>query len=249
MSVTLSNWHKHIRAAWHQRAIAPLEAMAERDRFALLAAGLAFVAALDWFVVWPMSQQRSNIVQAAQEQTQASTDAAAQAEQELADAKAALDERARKLEADLEQLGMAQTSGQQLGALLVRVLQQQAVQVLGLRETAAEAIEAPGPAAADADASANPAAAVAAAAASAAAAVAPADAPGAAAPAIALFRHRFELRLQGEVPALMVALSSLEREVKPLRISRVRLEGAEGRQARLTLALVVLSTERVWLSL
>ena len=160
---------------------------------------------------------------------------------------AALDERSRSLDADLAKLGMAQTSGQQLGTLLTRALQQQAVQVLGLRETAAESIEAAGPAAVSANSPAD-GATNASDAAVGAAAMTTGEA-GATAPAVALFRHRFELRLQGEVPALLVALSSLERDVKPLRISRVRLEGAEGRQARLTLALVVLSTERVWLSL
>lgn len=251
MSPNVSRWRKSLLVSWRQKAIAPLEAMSERDRMALLLAGLALVAAIDWFAVWPMNLQRASIVQAALAQAQATADAAAQAQLELSKAMEALDERARSLDADLAKLGMAQTSGQQLGSLLNRALQQQAVQVLGLRETAAESIEATSPAATGtgsaAGALANASSAIATAAVG--AAPAPTGEAGAAAPAVALFRHRFELRLQGEVPALLVALSTLEHDVKPLRISRVRLEGAEGRQARLTLALVVLSTERVWLSL
>ena len=251
MSLNIAGLQKSLLASRQQRAIAPLQAMSERDRVALLLAGLALVGAVDWFAVWPMNHQRDSIVQAARAQAQATADAATQAQEELAKAMAALDERARSLDADLAKLGMAQTSGQQLSTLLTRALQQQAVQVLGLRETAAESIEAASPAAVAAH---SPADGAANASGAAAAAVVGATASslgevGATPPAVALYRHRFELRLQGEVPALLVALSALERDVKPLRISRVRLEGAEGQQARLTLALVVLSTERVWLSL
>ncbi len=247
MSLNIAGLQRALLASWQQKAIAPLQAMSERDRMALLLAGLALVGAVDWFAVWPMNHQRDSIVQAARAQAQATADAAAQAQDELAKAMAALDERSRSLDADLAKLGMAQTSGQQLGTLLTRALQQQAVQVLGLRETAAESIEAAGPAAVAANSPADEAT-NASGAADGAAPTTTGEA-GATAPAVALFRHRFELRLQGEVPALLVALSSLERDVKPLRISRVRLEGAEGKQARLTLALVVLSTERVWLLL
>ena len=248
MSRNLLGWQKSLQASWQLRAIAPLQAMSERDRVALLLAGLALVGAVDWFVVWPMNFQRSSIVQAAIAQAQATSDAAAQAQAEVAKAMAALDERSRNLDADLAKLGMAQSSGQQLGALLSRALQQQAVQVLGLRETAAESIEAASPAVGGPSAASDGAANNPTAAATSTPSAATGDTP-AVAPAAALFRHRFELRLQGEVPALLTALSSLEHEVKPLRISRVRLEGAEGKQARLTLGLVVLSTERVWLSL
>lgn len=247
MSLNIAALQKSLRSSWQQKALAPLQAMSERDRMALLLAGLALVGAVDWFAVWPMNHQRDSIVQAARAQAQATADAAAQAQDELAKAMAALDARSHSLAADLARLGMAQTSGQQLGTLLTRALQQQAVQVLGLRETAAESVEAASPAAAEgqppADGTANAPGVVGSATPGAAG-----DA-GATAPVVALFRHRFELRLQGEVPALLVALSALERDVKPLRIARVRLEGAEGKQARLTLALVVLSTERVWLSL
>ena len=248
MSQNFAGWKKSLQANWQQRAIAPLQAMSERDRVALLLAGLTLVGAVDWFVVWPMNIQRGSIVQAAIAQAQATADAAAQAQAEVAKAMAALDERSRNLDADLAKLGMAQSSGQQLGALLTRALQQQAVQVLGLRETAAESIEAASPAAAGTGAAIDGAAHSPAAAATSTPSAATGE-TAAAAPVAALFRHRFELRLQGEVPALLTALSSLERQVKPLRIARVRLEGAEGKQARLTLGLVVLSTERVWLSL
>lgn len=237
MSPSIALWRNKLLANWQAKAIAPLEAMSERDRLALLLAGLALVGAADWFVVWPMNQQRDSIVRAALAEAQATSDAAAKAEMDRSQAMAQSKERSRQLDADLAKLGMAQTSGQQLSALLARALQQRDVQVIGLRETAAETVETTSPLTSGAPSTAS------------ADASEVAAAPDSLAATKSLFRHRFELRLLGETPSLMAALAALETEVKPLRISHVRMEGAEGKQAQLTLMLVVLSTERVWLSL
>jgi hypothetical protein len=219
-------------AAWPPlvKLMAQLEAMGERDRSALLLAGLALAGAAEWFLVWPMHHQRGNIVEAARAEAQGVSDTARQAEQARTQARSALDSRTQALDQELARLGVAQSSGQQISALLARALRPQAVQVVALRELGVEEIETPPAATATAGVVAD------------AATAAPVAAP-------LLYRHRFELRLAGDVPALLAALAALEQEVRPLRPERVRMVSADGHTVQLTLALVALGTDRVWLSL
>ncbi|MDP1901095.1 MAG: hypothetical protein Q8K96_11655 [Rubrivivax sp.] len=212
------------------RLLQALGRLSERDRLALLLAGLSLAGAAEWFFVWPMHSQRGHIVDAVRAEAQGVSDAARQAEQALRQAHAEQQARAAALDADLAQLGMAQVSGHKLGELVARTLKPQAVRVVTLRELAVEEFQ------------------VSAAAPAGAALALPEGAPAAPAPR-PLYRHRFELRLAGEVPALLAAVAALEREVRPLRTERLRMASSDGRAVELTLAFVVVGTERVWLTL
>ena len=221
-----------------------LGAMPERDRIALLAAGLALAGAAEWFMVWPMHRQRDLIVETARAQTQAALDAAKEAQHSREQQKTLLAERTRLLDADLARLGVAASSGQRLSVLLARTLLPQPVQVLALREVGVDEIDAP------ATQPGEPGAAAAGTAPAAAADAGQSPADGAApASAVRLYRHRFELRLSGPLPALLAALAAVERDVLPLRTERVRLAPGERGDVELTLGLWVVGTERVWLSL
>lgn len=204
------------------------QALPERDRAVLLVAGLVLAAAADGFLVWPMHQQRDGIVAAAVEETQAASDASAQATSERQQIDTALQARAQALQADLARLGMNHPQGQPLGELVAQALRPQAVRVASLRELDVEEMQAL-PARA-AEPTTNP------------------DVPDAAAAPV-LYRHRFELRLSGDVPALLAAATALEQQARPLRIERMRLASADGVAVELTLTLAVLGTERVWLAL
>lgn len=221
-----------------------LGAMPERDRIALLAAGLALAGAAEWFMVWPMHRQRDLIVETARAQTQAALDTATEAQQSREQQKTLLAERTRLLDADLARLGVAASSGQRLSVLLARTLLPQPVQVLALREVGVDEIDAPAtqPGEPGAAAAGTPQAAAADAGQSPAAGAAPAS-------AVRLYRHRFELRLSGPLPALLAALAAVEKDVRPLRTERVRLAPGERGDVELTLGLLVVGTERVWLSL
>lgn len=224
-----------------------LGAMPERDRIALLAAGLALAGAAEWFMVWPIHSQRDRIVEAARAQNQTALDTAKEAQQSREQQKTLLAERTRLLDADLARLGVAASSGQRLSVLLARTLLPQPVQVLALREVGVDEIDAPATQPGEPGAAAAGTAPVAAAAA-ADAGQSPAD--GAApASAVRLYRHRFELRLSGPLPALLAALAAVEKDVLPLRTERVRLAPGERGDVELTLGLWVVGTERVWLSL
>ncbi len=204
--------------------------MRERDLGALLVAAVALAGAAEWFVVWPMHERRGDVVEAARAQAQGVTDAALQAEQAREQLRATLAARTRALDQELASLGRDPSGGQQINALLARALQPQAVRVVTLRELGVEEMEMP-------------------AAASAGVGVAGEAAPAAAIAPPPLYRHRFELRLAGEVPALLAALAALEQDVRPLRAERVRMAPGDDHAVHLTLTLVVLGTERVWLSL
>ena len=233
-----------LKGRWLDPLLSRIGTMPERDRIALLAAGLALAGAAEWFLVWPMHRQRDSIVEAVRAQTQADLDTAQLAQHEREQRQTALEARTRLLDADLARLGVAASSGQRLSVLLARTLLPQPVRVLALREVGVDEIDAP---ASRADeprlADAGIATAVAAdAGQSPAAAAAPAS-------PVRLYRHRFELRLAGPLPALLAALAAVEKDVRPLRTERVRLAPGEHGDVELTLGLVVLGTERVWLSL
>jgi hypothetical protein len=212
------------------RPLQALAALSERDRVALLLAGLSLAGAAEWFLVWPLHAQRTRVVEAVHAEIQGVDDAARQAEQARGQAQAEQEARARTLARDLDLLGMGEAGGHKLGELLARALAPQAVQVLALRELGVEEFQV--------DPAAN----------TGAPAVAEGELPAAPA-ARALYRHRFELRLAGEVPALLAAAAALEREVRPLRAERVRMASTDGHAVELTLTLVVVASERVWLAL
>jgi hypothetical protein len=224
-----------------QAAVARVDAMPQRERLALFCAVLALLCAAEALWVMPMRSQRQNIGHAAAQQAQSEADAAAEAEQTRAQQQTDLEERLAKLDAELMRLGAGESAGKPLGFLLTQGLVRQGVQVVGLRELAVEDIDTLASAGAEA----------------AAAAPAPA-ASDAAAPM--LYRHRFELTLDGTPDALIAAVRNLDRDARPLRIERVRMaahtttrsaeqtaDPAPGVRATVTLA--VISNERTWLSI
>ena len=210
-------------------------AMPERDRFALLGAGLALLAAAEWFVVWPLHQQHDTIVNAARVEAQAARDSDEQAQQAQQQVQTALQERTRLLDAELVQLGAARRTGQRLSTLLARTLQPLPVHVTLLREVGVEEIESPATAALAGSEGGT--------------ASGTSGASGTAHSAVLLYRHRFELRLDGPLQALLDSLKALEADVRPLRIERVKLTAIERGEVQLSVVLVGVGTERTWLSL
>lgn len=218
--------HK-MQALW-QLVSARVDTMARRDRLALMGIGLGLLIAAELLLVMPMRSTRMNIASAAADQLRSEEDAATQAREARDQALALQKTTLAKLERELAALGVGTTRGQSLSFLLSRTLRGSTVRVVSLRELNIESIE---PAAAEASAEAA------------------AAAPKPDTPATTLFRHRFELRLSGEVAALTSAVLSLETETRPLRLERVKLESSNGSAVHATIVLAVIGTERLWLSI
>ena len=222
-------------AAWPPlvRLLGRLAGMPERDRFALLAAGLALAVAAEWFVVWPLHRQHDLIVDAARAEAQAARDSEEEGRQARHQVLTALQLRTRTLDAELAQLGAVRRSGQRLSTLLARTLQPLPVHVVLLREVGVEEVESPAAPTTPGAQGATP------------------PSGGQAPPAgpVLLYRHRFELRLDGPLPALLATLKALEQDVRPLRIERIKLASVEQGAVQLSVVLVGVGTERTWLSL
>ena len=190
-----------------------LEAIPERDRYAMLAAGLALVGALELMGVQPMRDKREAIQQAATAEAQSVSDAAAATAADQATQAADVTARLAKVEAELAALGVGAVSGVGVGEkgargdslsfLLSRTLQRQAVNVVSLRALGVQELNLAVPT----DVAATAGTVV---------------ADAAAAPK-AMYRHRYELTLGGEVAQLTASVAALEHGILPLRIERVRL--------------------------
>lgn len=218
--------------------LAWLDAVPERDRYAMLAAGLALVGALEVMGVQPMRDKREAIQRAATSEAQGASDAAAAAEADQATQAADVTARRAKVEAELAALGVgtgvgsggAGSRGESLSFLLSRTLQRQAVQVVSLRALGVQELNVAVPAEA-----AVPAVAVI------------TDAATASKP---LYRHRYELTLGGDIAQLTASVAALERGILPLRIERVRLaSNGSDNAVQATVTLVTIGLERTWLSL
>ena len=215
-----------VRLRW-QTLLDRLDGMPARERGLLIVGALALLVALELLVVWPMHGQRQTVVDAATAQAQNEATAAAQAVAALAQAEADLQTRLATVERELKVLGAGKASGEPMGFLLSRTLRGQGVQMLSLRELAVEELDTAPAAVPGQDTTAN--------------------ATGATHPP--LFRHRWELRFGGEVGALRAAVQSLDDGLRPLRIERVRIGSSDGRTVEATVTLVVIGTERTWLSI
>ena len=224
--------------------LAWLDAVPERDRYAMLAAGLALVGALEMMGVQPMRNKREAIQQAAISEAQNASDAAAAAETDQATQAADVTARLAKVEAELASMGVsagagagagvgpggAGSRGESLSFLLSRTLQRQAVQVVSLRALGVQELNLAVP-----TEMAAPAGTVL------------ADAAALSKP---LYRHRYELTLGGEIAQLTASVAALERGILPLRIERVRLaSNGSDNAVQATVTLVTIGLERTWLSL
>ncbi len=221
-----------------------LEAMRPRDRLALSAAALALIVGMEFLVVLPMRDKRIAIesAQLASRHDQDSARTSREAEQQAhADA---LRSRQAQVTQALAGFGAAGKRDESLRFLLSRTLQGLPVSVLSLRALGVEEMEvAPAPAATDANAVATAAAPAS------AGAQADSAAPDTAATPSVLYRHRYELRVGGGLPALLSALEALERNTRPLRIERVRLQADTHGALEASVVLMTLGPERTWLSL
>ena len=222
--------------------LAWLDAVPERDRYAMLAAGLALVGALEMMGVQPMRNKREAIQQAAISEAQNASDAAAAAETDQATQAADVTARLAKVDAELASMGVsagagagvgpggAGSRGESLSFLLSRTLQRQAVQVVSLRALGVQELNLAVP-----TEMAAPAGTVL------------ADAAALSKP---LYRHRYELTLGGGVAQLTASVAALERGILPLRIERVRLaSNGSDNAVQATVTLVTIGLERTWLSL
>ena len=217
-----------------------LEAIPERDRYAMLAAGLALVGALELMGVQPMRDKREAIQRAATAEAQSVSDAAAATAADQATQAADVTARLAKVEAELAALGVGAGSGVGVGEkgargdslsfLLSRTLQRQAVNVVSLRALGVQELNLAVPT----DVAATAGTVVA----------------DAAAPSKAMYRHRYELTLGGEIAQLTASVAALEHGILPLRIERVRLaSNGIDNAVQATVTLVTIGLERTWLSL
>ena len=224
--------------------LARLDAIPERDRYAMLAAGLALVGALELMAVQPMRDKREAIQLAATTEAQGVSDAAAASEADQATQAADVTARLAKVDAELAALGVGAGAGAGSGAgvggrgargeslsfLLSRTLQRQAVNVVSLRALGVQELNLAVPA----DAATTAGTVIA----------------DAAAPSKAMYRHRYELTLGGEIAQLTASVAALEHGLLPLRIERVRLASTGSDNAvQATVTLVTIGLERTWLSL
>ena len=220
--------------------LARLDAIPQRDRYAMLAAGLALVGALELMGVQPMRDKREAIQLAATTEAQGVSDAAAASEADQATQAADVTARLAKVEAELAALGVGAGSGvggsgargESLSFLLSRTLQRQAVNVVSLRALGVQELNLAVPA----DAAGTGVAGT-------------VIADAAAAPK-AMYRHRYELTLGGDIAQLTASVAALEHGILPLRIERVRLAANGSDNAvQATVTLVTIGLERTWLSL
>ncbi len=231
--------------------IAALEAMRQRDRLALTGALLSLIIGMDLLVVLPIRDKRIAIesAQLASVNDEEAARSNRQTEQSAHEADLLL--RQAQVTKALAAFGASGKRDESLRFLLSRTLQGLPVAVLSLRALNVEEMEiAPGSAPATADTAMAVAAVAAAPAAHAdpAGAAATPDAPAPPAQTL-LYRHRYELRVGGGLPALLSALEALEHNTRPLRIERVHLQADATGAIEASVVLMTLGPERTWLSL
>jgi hypothetical protein len=203
------------------------DALSLRDRLTLALGGLALLVGAEMLLVVPLQDKRVLLARAAAD------DAAAQAEQlRAAQAQrraqwAELQARGVVVERQLAELGLDREASRNPSGFIVAAVhgtQATLVSLRGLPVESVSAAAAPGVEAA------------------AAAASAPVGS--------ALFRHRAELKLRGQVQDLTLALGLLEHGVAPLRIEQVLLSaGDAGRTLEATVTLTAINRERTWFAL
>jgi type II secretory pathway component PulM len=216
-------------------AIAGIDKLNPRDRMALAGGLLAALVGIEAMIVMPMKTKRQQIEQAVLAESSSQSDAQQAVLTERASRLADLRTRSDEMEAKLASLGLKQTQRDSLNVFLTRALHDQGVKVTSVRGLPLEtlAIEVVG-VIPGADAAAS----------------APAASASEATPNVTLFRHRAELKLEGQLPGLMRVVDMLERDLAPLRIERVSLGSAPGAgAARVVVVLTTISQERTWLVL
>lgn len=214
---------------WLRGMVAQIDAMPERERLALLAAGLALLVGLEFMVVLPMQTQRESLVEMALSSAEESAKQQSALAEEQARQEQELDLRLKAANEALRAFGVNSgvvgTRGESLSFLLSRTLRDSPVQVVGLRAIDAEEMT-----------------------------LAPRQVEGEEPPvdepkSQVLYRHRYLLNLSGEFNAVTAALDTLEEALKPLRIEKVRVQGRPDGSVVATVHWVTIGLERSWLSL
>lgn len=216
-----------------RQAVDKLDAMPQRDRFALLAAGVALLLGVEFLGILPLQTQRQNLVASTVAQSETQAQAQSLAEAEMTRQKDLLSTQLATLDQTLVRLGVSSgtvgTRGESLSFLLSRTLQGLSVRTVSLRTLEVEEMTV-APAAPDE------------------VALDPAALPSP--EAQALFRHRYELRLGGDFNALAQAVQTLENGARPLRLEKVRIARVStGDELVAIVTLVTVGLERSWLSL
>ncbi len=218
-------------------SLARLEKLRSRDRLLLAASMLALLAGLELLVAMPLRDKRLAIDAAALNSEADEQQRQAQIAADTAQRDDALQRRIDSVAAALGAVGATAAPRDSLHFLLSRTLQGLPVTVSALRALPGEEIVIEKGESTDA-----------------------VPAEGAASASAApppLFRHRYELQVQGNLVDLLAALQALEANARPLRVERVRLQapaeiagsagGTRLLQARITL--LTLGSERTWLAL
>lgn len=227
------NWQRLIPAPWLEQikaAVARIDRLPQRERWALLGAILALVVAVEFLFTQPLRDRRIQIELAAIEQIQREADERAMIEQARDDAKAQSESQLQTVDRELAQLGAQGSSTQSLSFLLAKALARQDVRVVSLRELMVEDIQPEQVIDPNAPA-------------------APAGAEESASPTVTLYRHRYEVTLGGVPATLVDALRALDAGARPLRIERARMHRQDNGSVQLAVTLMVIGTERAWLAI
>lgn len=210
--------------------LARLEALPERDRWALLACTLALAVASEMLVLEPMNQKRQAVAAASANEAQARLGLASSLSTEQGLQLQALQDRAAQLSAELVRHGVAQVQGEALAGLLERALRTHAVRTVSLRSLSSEALTSDPPEVALPGALETTDTAV-------------------SAPQRSLYRHRYELVLAGDAAGLSASARALESGLAPLQIERIRLLPEQPPELRLVVTFGLTGTESSWLKL
>ena len=223
MSTAALALRERARVAWRAHA-AKFNALPARERAAVLLAGLALAAGLEFLFVQPMIARAEFVAASVQEQAQAAEAERMRAASERASLHDGLQQQLREQQQALQALGQGEAGSERLGPWLQRNLAGHGVRVVALRELASEAL--PTITASDGgDAAA-------------------ADATPPAGPGLA--RHRVELTLEGSAAALIESVRALDARARPARIERVQLTGNDDTAVRALIVLVLTSQEPSW---
>ncbi len=246
--MNLSALRNQVKAAL-QPSLVKLEAIPSRDRAALLFCTVAVVCGTEFMVLTPMANKRTAVASAGDQEAKAAADAATQQAQAKLDELQALRAHAAQAERDNADQGVTHVQGESVAALLERALRNQGAKTVSLRSLGSQEITPESASAALDGAAANSAHGAAALGATAhGAAAAGASAPGAT-PTRSLYRHRYELILSGDAPALSASAGALETGLAPLRIERARLVAGQAHGLNLVLTFGLIGSERSWLIL
>ncbi len=209
---------------WRQ-LLTRVDRMTQRERWLVLGATLSLLAGVELLVVMPMHNQRlalAEMAATAVQESERQSLLSAQAQQRQEEV---LTQRLQAANSALRALGVnadwVGTRGESLSFLLSKTLHDSPVQVVSLRALDAEAMSLAHP---------------------------PNGSVEATSPQV-LFRHRYVLKLHGEVNSLTQALTQMQDALKPLRLERLKLEGRPDGSVLATIHWATIGLEKSWLSL